>query len=293
MRIGGDADGAYLVPDDLEGVVACFSPGVNNAKAFEDQLVADFGIRSHLCDYTSDAHLFATPLIEGMQSFEKKWLDVTGSPDCIGLDEWVAGREPEGDLLLQMDIEGAEFRNLLGCRPETLRRFRIIVVEVHDVWGAAFPERWPEFERTFVPLMDRLHDEFVVVHAHPNNCCGEVLDPRSGLNLPGPLELTLLRRDRFAGVLESELIPVSLPHPGDIAFNVGDRAPLFLNEGWMDGPRSAASEVKMHEDQLDYLCREAERVVGEIKAEQGRLRTALGRVARLARGQAGVRKSRE
>lgn len=30
VRIGGDWDGAYLVPDDLAGVAACFSPGVNN-----------------------------------------------------------------------------------------------------------------------------------------------------------------------------------------------------------------------------------------------------------------------
>ena len=28
IRIGGDIDGSYLVPDDLDGITACFSPGV-------------------------------------------------------------------------------------------------------------------------------------------------------------------------------------------------------------------------------------------------------------------------
>ena len=32
IRIGGDGDGSYLVPDDLEGITACFSPGVNRIK---------------------------------------------------------------------------------------------------------------------------------------------------------------------------------------------------------------------------------------------------------------------
>ena len=29
IRLGSEADGGYLVPDDLEGIVACFSPDVD------------------------------------------------------------------------------------------------------------------------------------------------------------------------------------------------------------------------------------------------------------------------
>jgi glycerol kinase len=29
IRIGGDHDGAYLVPDDLSGIAACYWPAVN------------------------------------------------------------------------------------------------------------------------------------------------------------------------------------------------------------------------------------------------------------------------
>jgi hypothetical protein len=28
MRLGADHDGGYLIPNDLDGITACFSPGV-------------------------------------------------------------------------------------------------------------------------------------------------------------------------------------------------------------------------------------------------------------------------
>jgi hypothetical protein len=31
----GEGDGGYLIPDDLNGITACFSPGVDNRATFE------------------------------------------------------------------------------------------------------------------------------------------------------------------------------------------------------------------------------------------------------------------
>jgi hypothetical protein len=45
IRLGGPSDGGYLVPDDLDGVVSCFSPGVGEAASFELAL-AGIGINS-------------------------------------------------------------------------------------------------------------------------------------------------------------------------------------------------------------------------------------------------------
>ena len=71
IRIGGKNDGAYLVPNDLKDIDACFSPGVNNFKNFEDELTKLYGIKCHMCDFTSDIISFKTPLIVGMQTFKK------------------------------------------------------------------------------------------------------------------------------------------------------------------------------------------------------------------------------
>ncbi len=83
VRIGGCRDGAYLLPDDLDGITACFSPGVFNRKDFEDELAHSHSIRSHMCDYSSDPSRFRTPLIEDMQTFDKKWLDTENTDKAL------------------------------------------------------------------------------------------------------------------------------------------------------------------------------------------------------------------
>jgi hypothetical protein len=36
IRLGGNGDGGYLVPDDLDGLDYCFSPGVSITANFEN-----------------------------------------------------------------------------------------------------------------------------------------------------------------------------------------------------------------------------------------------------------------
>jgi hypothetical protein len=50
IRVGGELDGGYLVPDDLDGIVACFSPGVGGSASFEADLRKRSNIPIHLCD---------------------------------------------------------------------------------------------------------------------------------------------------------------------------------------------------------------------------------------------------
>jgi hypothetical protein len=244
IRIGGDRDGAYLVPDDLDGITACFSPGVNRIKFFEDALTDDYGIRSHMCDFTCRAEQFTTPLRTGAQTFQQKWLEVEPGPDNLVLADWVAS-EPDGDLLLQMDIEGAEFRNLLHAPDAVLDRFRVIVLEVHRL-GAMLDG--PTLHTVIAPFFERLARSFTTVHAHPNNCCGDFAIPGTDVRIPNVLEITLVRDDRFAPADG----PAPLPHPLDVARNVPRNAPLFLGEAWVDGVRPWESRIKVLEDTVAY-----------------------------------------
>jgi len=266
IRIGGTGDGAYLVPDDLAGITACFSPGVNNAKDFEDHLTDDYGITCHMCDKSSDPEKFRTPLKTGLQTFKKSWLDVAPAEDCISLERWVGelSPNPEDDLLLQIDIEGAEYRNFLQTPAATLNRFRIIVVEFHGLGKILDPDI---FRGVFQPLFDTLDALFICVHAHPNNCCGDFQIPDSDLNMPHVHELTLLRRDRI-NAAGRQFFPPMLPHPQDIARNVGHNPPLFLSAAWMDGPRAPESRIKMLEIEL-----------GDLRQRQADAQAALAALA--------------
>ena len=247
IRIGGNHDGAYLIPDDLEGIQACFSPGVNNFKFFEDELVYRFGIKCHMCDYSSDPEKFSTPLIENLQSFEKKWLEPDSNIDSVTLEDWVERRvgKSADNLLLQMDIEGAEYRNLMGAESDLLNKFRIIVLELHMPAASLASNVDVEDVRQ---VIDKLYDTHICVHARANNCCGHTLHTASGMNIPNVMELTYLRRDRFARGTQAR-IPPQIPHPLDIPFNLHNIRPLHLNQAWLSrGERSLESTLKVIED---------------------------------------------
>jgi hypothetical protein len=230
-RIGKNGDGGYLVPNDLAGIFACFSPGVNNFKHFEDQLAHDWGIRSYMCDFSSSIDKFKTPLIEDLQFFTKKWLDLPGRPDSIDINQWVKeNSQPDQDLILQIDIEGAEYRNILHIDSILLSQFRVIIIEFH---GLSNLKNNGFLKGIFAPVIEKLLAEFIPVHVHPNNCSGEV-DLGYGIVTPKVIEMTFLRKDRIKLVSSSTLSGSNLllPHPLD-DINVARNPPLNLKGLWL------------------------------------------------------------
>lgn len=256
IRIGGNGDGAYLVPDDLEGITDCLSPGVNNFKRFEDELASRYRIKSHLVDASSDLSSFATPLITGLQTFDRLWLDVDGSNDSISIEQWMNGSlgAKDGDYILQMDIEGAEYRNLLATPDACLSRFRIIVMELHHVDDGL---RWPDiFAQIMEPLLLKLDSLFVCVHAHPNNCFRSHPVHLPRVTVPRLLELTFLRRDRISKRSLFKHAPVLLPHSLDI-INVLDKPPLFLDKTWCTAGGGRIARVHIAKEWFLYIWRKS------------------------------------
>ena len=218
IRVGARGDGGYLIPDDLGSIQYCFSPGVSTVVDFEIQLAAR-NIQSFLADYSVDGP--PTPLPQLV--FDKKFIGTSDNDTCMTLASWKQRYLPQyrGDLLLQMDIEGAEYAVILSTPEELLRSFRIIVLELHHL------------ERLFEPFahaimkacFEKLLTFFFVVHSHPNNCAGRVR--RSGLEIPRALELTLYNRNRAAPGAYLQ----QFPHPLD-ADNCDGVRPLPLPAAW-------------------------------------------------------------
>ncbi len=218
IRIGGEGDGGYLVPDDLQGIAACFSPGVSTTADFEEMLATSYGIRSYLADFSVDAPPLASELME----FDKKYLGVVNDEVYLRLEDWVDSKVgPEGDLLLQMDIEGAEYPVLIDATPELLRRFRIIVIEFHALQQM--------FGRRSLNLLKgifhKLANDFTVAHAHPNN--HRQIYHHAGIEIPANLEITLLRNDRVRSGNRVLTFPHPLDHP-----NVPGKEDVVLPVTW-------------------------------------------------------------
>ncbi len=218
IRLGGPRDGGYLIPDDLEGIEYCFSPGVNRTVDFETAL-ADRHIRSFLADYSVPQ----PPVTRPEFVFDRKFIGVMDDEIHMTLQSWKAKYLPDyaGELLLQMDIDGGEYEVLLSTPLELLAQFRIIVIELHAL------DRL--FDRFAFGIMRscfrKLLSLFYVVHAHPNNCSGMIV--HNGLEIPQVIELTLYNRRRAEpGDYRSDF-----PHALDVD-NCAKRPPLALPSCW-------------------------------------------------------------
>jgi hypothetical protein len=203
VRLGGPHDGGYLIPNDLDGIMACFSPGVALTSAFERDCL-DRGMALYLSDASVTG---AGPELTGRPyHFQPKFIGLSQRDDFMSLPDWVAAADlPDGDLLLQMDIEGAEYENLLACPPSLVSRFRVICLEIHHVC-----EWWnPRFFSFVAQALGAITASHHCVHIHPNNTSR--VTTLSGITLVNTLELTFLRKDRVTG----GVLRTDFPHPLD------------------------------------------------------------------------------
>ncbi|MBE2185826.1 MAG: FkbM family methyltransferase [Rhodothermales bacterium] len=202
VRLGGDGDGGYLVPDDLDGLTACYSPGVNDVSRFEKDCAAR-GMDVYMADRSVEGPAEPDPRFHFLPAYVGAFSD----DGFVTLDAWVEANTPEGtgDLLLQMDIEGYEYEVLLAASEALLRRFRIVVIEFHDL------DKWwstPFFSLASRAVYKLLHTH-ACVHLHPNNCCGATTS--DGVTVPRLMEMTFVRRDR----LGMTAMRTDFPHPLD------------------------------------------------------------------------------
>jgi len=218
IRIGAKGDGGYLIPDDLEGIEYCFSPGVGALSEFENQM-ADRQIKCFLADYSVDS----PPILRPEFTFDKKYLGSSDSGRYFALATWKDKylKDYNGDLILQMDIEDAEYTVLLSTPVHLLKQFRIIVVEFHGL-----NRLFDRFDFLLISsCFQRLLEHFHVCHMHPNNVTGSIR--RGRIEIPRVLEITFLNKKRVSVTTPK----TSFPHELDVD-TVGTRPPLNLPKCW-------------------------------------------------------------
>jgi hypothetical protein len=205
VRIGGDQDGGYLIPNDLSGIKYCFSPGVDVTSDFEFDLYNKFNIHSYLSDFSVNK-----PGIDcdGF-TFQKKYLDSKTNVTKDTLSDWIRKENNDDEMILQMDIEGFEYDVLIETSSEVLKKFRIILIEFH--W---FDKIFSDNGfKTIKSIFDKLNKNFYIVHIHPNKCCG--YSETKGIKIPNTIEYTFLRKDRVKYKKNSRQFPHELDHDKD------------------------------------------------------------------------------
>jgi hypothetical protein len=198
IRLGGDRDGGYLIPDDLDGVRHCFSPGVSLQSYFEADL-AKRNIRSYMADGSVDVPALSNPLFD----FEKRYLGAMNDREVMTLEKWMNKKvaSDENDMILQMDIEGSEYDVLVATPASVLNRFRIIIIEFHGLDNLLNKHGYKLINLCF----DKLLGNFKVVHIHPNN--GQRITRYKDFGIPPLLEFTFLRNDRINSTTRTRTFP--------------------------------------------------------------------------------------
>lgn len=220
-RVGGAGDGGYLIPDILEKISHCYSPGVADSAAFELELSEQYGIISLM----ADASVAGPPLDNPNFRFTKRFLGNRTSGNIVTLTDWMSETTDDTvrDLILQMDIEGAEYEVLISEPESTLSKFAVLVIEFHYL-DNLFEKH---FLRMVTSLFEKLYKMFSICHVHPNNCCG--VAEFHNFEVPRVIEVTFLRND-YSDCLKSHSLP-SLPHPLDER-NVDSEVDIVMPDIW-------------------------------------------------------------
>jgi hypothetical protein len=214
VRIGAGNDGGYVMLDALAAphVAAAYSCGVGDDVSW-DLDVASHGIDVWLFDHTVPRLPAEHP------RFRFARTGLTGrvaAPRCRTLGQLIAANGHEGrrDLILKMDIEGAEWDVLDETATATLEQFQQIVVEFHDVAKVLDPV----LRKPLVAVLEKLNRTHQVVHVHGNGC--DVPVWIGDLVLPQVTEVTYVRRRDFEGrfVPHTGTFPTELDRPNRPGF---------------------------------------------------------------------------
>ncbi|MBR0151951.1 MAG: FkbM family methyltransferase [Synergistaceae bacterium] len=203
VRIGRDNDGGYIMLDDLGGGIA-YSFGIASDVSW-DKDMASRGYDVYMYDHTIDG------LPENNPRFHWSKLGIadgmTQDDRLKSLEELIAsnGHEGKRNMILKMDVEGAEWGFLEAVKPETLAQFGQIVFEFH---GMNYPDlcvKIPEALRK----INRTHQ---LVHLHGQNhgfyvCTG-------GKTFCNQIEVTYVLRGKYSFIEDYDVnLPIDIDMP--------------------------------------------------------------------------------
>jgi hypothetical protein len=187
VRIGSAGDGGYVMLEPGTGGVA-YSFGISTYAPWDMQ-IAERGF--HVWQY--DASITKTPTVHPNIHFQPYFVvgDENPPPDSKNLRQIIAenGHTEEYDIILQMDIEGAEWEILAKADTEILLHFKQIIVEFHNI----------QFNESRIEMIEKLAMTHTPVHFHINNH-GDIFHYMQTLRLiyqPNVIEVTFARNNDF------------------------------------------------------------------------------------------------
>lgn len=216
-RFGSKGDGGYIYADQIDPSQPVLSFGVSGNCDLEWDL-AERGHRIVMFDPSVEG----PPKQHANFEFHKIGVARQNNPagDYVSLSKAldIAGFKGRTDVILKMDVEGAEFPSFAGAEQELLLHFDQIALEIHwlnNLFDATY-------RANFDDCFSKINKYFTLFHVHGNNCTplanvggvkfnnGHVV---GGAIVPQVLELSYIRSSKVTASSSRTLYPTRLDRP--------------------------------------------------------------------------------
>jgi GR25 family glycosyltransferase involved in LPS biosynthesis len=205
-RVGRMCDGGYVLLDDFDSVSAVYSVGIGGDISFDTEF-AEMGKPVFMFDHTIDK----PPMSHVNFHFFREGIAAQNDPSraVYRLDRLIEklGHDGRSDLLLKIDIEGAEFDVFAKMLRGTLQQFRQITMEVH----ALLKLSEPEYRAKFIAALARINSVFTLFHVHANNFSD--IGFVQGFTVADILELSFVRTDLVVRTPSETVYPTAHDFP--------------------------------------------------------------------------------
>ncbi len=207
-RVGNDRDGGYVLLDEFARLGVAYSFGIGDDVSF-DLAVAQAGLDVFQYDHT----VAGPPVAHERFRFHRVGLaaQTREEPPLRRLEDLVGANGHAGrtDMLLKVDVEGAEWMVFANVPSEQLLGFSQICLELH--WFEHLAE--PNYLCAVIQALGRLTGTHQVVHVHGNN--HRPVEMVGGVPIPRVIEATYVRRADHRFAPTRKLFPTELDRPND------------------------------------------------------------------------------
>ena len=200
LRLGPYSDGGYVcLSDFLRKDMMIFSFGVGFGIPFEVDAIEKYNANVICWDALSE------PSSPTLKKYPKKIKHINEFITKENTNSIFNSYENK-QLLVQMDIEGAEFEFIESISKENIQKIETLLIEFHWDFGHS------KTEKQMVKCLEKILETHICFHVHGNND-----QPyRKGTKMPSILECSFIRKDLS---LTTEIDDANYPIEGIDAAN--------------------------------------------------------------------------
>jgi hypothetical protein len=207
--LGNNGDGGYVMLDEFPNDSIAYSFGIGEDVSW-DADIAKKNIDVYMYDHTIDAlphsdkhfHFFKIGVCGKNNGYENlKTFDQLLK---------INGHENKTNIILKMDVEGAEWDSLADVSQEAMERCNQIIVEFHNVNQIVIDEKY----KSICDLLRKINKTHQSIHLHACNYSSyEII---GGEPIPNVIEVTYVRRSNHKFTKNYKCYPLKeLDHPNN------------------------------------------------------------------------------